>query len=298
MHARFATHANKDKVDCAHPFAIKRDNEVKLWGCHNGVVSGAWASSSRHGRNFTVDSREVFELMADNLHHEILEMNGYGTLAWINDDDRHAIRLVMASSSAALWAAKTTCDAVVFGSTESIVREALAISNLEIKYHYDLKEGVTYVARANELWESTSSKPLTFKQHQVGYTGYRAKSWKKNDDGTWSYSYDNKHWYVEHHEDYRKQAWREEDWSDDGWDWQNSHYHTQKNEAPPGAIQKYEPPINKRILAKNDEESEPQIAVTEACDNLDPSDWWRTAESGDQFDEAAFLRWLAEHEKV
>lgn len=147
-HARFATCGKRSVVE-AHPFAVKRDGKTKLWGMHNGVLSGTYASAWRHKRDHSVDSLELFELLADGLHEEIAkEISGYGTLAWIESDQRDRIKLVRMTDSADLAVAKIEQGGIVYGSTSHIVEAACEGAKLTIKGWFDrhLKPGhVCYI---------------------------------------------------------------------------------------------------------------------------------------------------------
>lgn len=150
LHARFATHQNAKDVRCAHPFALKRGGRTVLYGAHNGVMSSAYESAAEHGRHVTVDSLELFELLADEAHAEINQQNGWGVISWIRADDKRAIRLCVLSDGGSLYVCKTKCGAVVYGSTKSIVDTALDMAEMTAAAHYKHETGAVYAIRVTE----------------------------------------------------------------------------------------------------------------------------------------------------
>ena len=178
MHARYATHDNKEKVNCAHPFAVKRgdDGKTKLWGVHNGVVTGAMTSAKKHGREFDVDSREIFELLADGELDEIAELSGYGTLAWLNRADPGVIYLVKMTDSADLEIAWIEGGGAIFASTWHIIQDAVKDAGLSL-----LKDKARAITTTGEVYaiDPASKHQVIVASHAaVKLKSYSGKSWQ------------------------------------------------------------------------------------------------------------------------
>jgi len=139
MHARYATSGSPILVTNAHPYAIRRDGRTILWGCHNGMLTGTQGSARRHNRTHTVDSRELFELLADNLIPEINDLDGYGVITWMKPgEDR--IYLARISEHSDLYVAALKDGGHVYGSTEKIVKEACGLAELKIAHPWKCDE--------------------------------------------------------------------------------------------------------------------------------------------------------------
>src|SRR5271166_6097969 len=154
IHARYATCGDKDAAVQAHPFAVKRPHadgtlRTVLWGAHNGMLEGTHASAARHERAHDVDSRELFELLADGLVTEIGELSGYGTLAWLENGARDRVRLVRLSDDAELEIVTTECGAIVWASTWEILAAALAAAGMTAKDKYTAEVGRVLEAHAD-----------------------------------------------------------------------------------------------------------------------------------------------------
>lgn len=264
LHARFATLPNKGEVNCAHPFAIKRDNETRLWGVHNGVSPDAYFSAKMHKRPFDVDSREVFELLADEQRSEISSLDGWGVLGWVRGDERQRIRLCMVSECGELHVTRTTSGAIVFGSTRRIVDDALDVARLERAAHYALTAGTTYYAEGGAFYE-TKEPRLMFREAS------RWGSWKGWGDargllgsastGTGDGGYRYTDFEVGKDGVYSEDRYRLDEWESS-------------------------PDIE---VADDIEDSTADIQVED--DDWDDDDWWRHL-NDNEFDRAAFLNAL------
>ncbi len=155
MHARFATCGIRDSVDHAHPFEIRRNDETILYGAHNGVIyDGAEESAKLNGRTYTVDSREVFELLADGEFEAIRNLQGYGVLTWIEPGADH-VKMVRLSQNSDIEVCKLRAGGIVWASTSRILHEALDIAGLRATTNYVLpKIGMVYELRANGVQET------------------------------------------------------------------------------------------------------------------------------------------------
>lgn len=274
MHARFATHNNADKETAAHPFAIKRGGRTVLWGAHNGASHDAWSSAHRNGRTFDVDSRELFELIADGKHAAIGNMYGWGVLSWITRREPHTIKLCVASEGGALEIVKTKCGAIVYASTKEILNGALEFAGLEVVHTYDTVVGVTYGLR----WENgvatlkpTNEPTIKFRveekwEPKYTYGGYAGKrKWVKQENG----------------------AWTVEDWNEDnGWNIEtgeriNGYDRDGWCKAEDGTWHHKDDEDESKEMPKD------WAALLEADDNS-----LYDSINDDDFDRAAFLRWL------
>lgn len=140
MHARFATCGNRDDANNAHPFAIRRNGRVVLWGAHNGMVPDAFKSAREHGRKIEVDSQEIFELLADQEYEGIQDMAGYGVVTWIDSDHRDRIYVARLSSHSDFVLVSVKGGGYVWGSTKKILTDALKFANLEVDKEFVLND--------------------------------------------------------------------------------------------------------------------------------------------------------------
>lgn len=140
MHARYATCGNRDSADNAHPFAIRRNGRIVMWGAHNGMVPDAWESAKRNDRKIEVDSQEIFELLADGDYEGIQSMGGYGVVTWIDADHREHINLARLSSHSEIVVVGIKGGGVVWASTKKILDEALKFADLEADQEFKIDE--------------------------------------------------------------------------------------------------------------------------------------------------------------
>lgn len=140
MHARFATCGNRDDSNNAHPFAIRRNGRVVLWGAHNGMVSDAFASAKLHDREIQVDSQEIFELLADRDYEGIQNMAGYGVITWIEAEQRNCVYLARLSSHSDIVLVSIKGGGYVWASTKKILTEALKFADLEAEEEFVLDD--------------------------------------------------------------------------------------------------------------------------------------------------------------
>ena len=140
MHARWATCGNRDDPNNAHPFAIRRNGRVVLWGAHNGMIPDAWESAKQHGRKIEVDSQEIFELLADEEYDALRAMGGYGVITWIDTDHREYINLARLSSHSEIVVCSVKGGGVVWASTRKILDEAMKFADMEIEDEFKIDE--------------------------------------------------------------------------------------------------------------------------------------------------------------
>ncbi len=145
MHARWATCGQKDAVAHAHPFAIRRNGKVVLWGAHNGIIYDAWDSAKEHKRHIDVDSQEVFELIADKEYKSLNKLSGYGVITWVEAGQLDRVKLARLSEQSEICVVKVKEGGIVWGSTWDIVKEALEDAELTLDFEYKLdKIGQVY----------------------------------------------------------------------------------------------------------------------------------------------------------
>lgn len=173
MHARFATCGIKESVDHAHPFEITRNGATELYGAHNGIIyDGAEESAKLHGREYTVDSREVFELLADGKLNAIQRLDGYGVLTWIVPGSDY-VNMVRLSDHSEIAVVQLKAGGHVWASTSSILYEALDLACLKVKTSYTLDQvGMVYQIRKDMVYEShvTDLHLSKFSKRKAWYT--------------------------------------------------------------------------------------------------------------------------------
>ncbi len=151
MHARFATCGNKS-IEEAHPFAIKRDNKVVLWGAHNGVIPDAWESAFMRDRSIDVDSQELFHLIADKDYQGLNELSGYGVVTWMEAADPHHVNFARLSDHSDMCLVSLTTGGFAWASTWKILSKALAMAKLEAKNEITVDEvGRVYQIHADKV---------------------------------------------------------------------------------------------------------------------------------------------------
>ncbi len=135
MHARWATCGDKKMQDQAHPFEIKREGKTKLFGAHNGCIWNAEESASINERDFSVDSKELFELMADGDIDGIQDLDGYGVITWFVPGANH-INMVRLSGHSEIVVVSLKSGGIAWASTWAILQDALEFAHLEADYEF------------------------------------------------------------------------------------------------------------------------------------------------------------------
>jgi hypothetical protein len=103
---------------------------------HNGMLTGTHASAYRNHRSHTVDSRELYELLASGEIAAIRNLSGYGTLQWAYNGSAD-VYLCRLTDSADLEVCQLRDGGLVWGSTKRIVTDALDICGLALDYWYE-----------------------------------------------------------------------------------------------------------------------------------------------------------------
>lgn len=186
MHARYATCGKGGELE-AHPYRIERPG-FTLWGAHNGVVYGLQHSAKQRGREYDVDSREVFHLLADGELKEIKSSTGWGVLSWIDDRERQSIKLVKMTSGGCLEVVKTECGAVVYASTWPILKVALNAAGMKSETAFKIEKGVVYEATKEGLFE-TAHPHITLNETWGKGAGAYVSHYDMDEDvDTWDYA--------------------------------------------------------------------------------------------------------------
>ncbi len=130
LHARFATCGEKDNALHAHPFAIRRGDRAVLYGAHNGIVYGGRDTAKEAGRDYTVDSKELFELLADGKLDAIRKLSGYGVINWITPATG-VVHMARLSSQSDFACVKLKGGGIAWASTMAILDAAVKFSGDE-----------------------------------------------------------------------------------------------------------------------------------------------------------------------
>lgn len=172
MHARFAT-CGKRTVEEAHPFTIERDGSPVIWGAHNGIIYNADESAWIHNRSYDVDSRELFELIADNELDGVRSLEGYGVAMWARAADLGSVYMARLNDQSDFEICKTDAG-YIWGSTRKIVEQALDACEITVQYWIDTsEEGRVYKINSEGVW-ITKQEGVTV---QTGYPKWlRGKS--------------------------------------------------------------------------------------------------------------------------
>lgn len=156
MHARasgYSTAAN------AHPFPIVRDGKIVLWGAHNGSLHDAWGSAKNNNRAFSVDSAELFELLADREFDALKKMHGYGVVEYIDAEFPRIIKLSRLTKNSDLVVVELEGGGVAYASTAHILRSALSFAGLSVKREMDVSEvGMVYHITNGQIYYSNDTK--------------------------------------------------------------------------------------------------------------------------------------------
>jgi predicted glutamine amidotransferase len=182
LHARFAT-CGRGGVGEAHPFEIRRGGRPVLWGAHNGVLRGTDETAKAYGRKHDVDSRELFELLADDKMKEINGLTGYGVVQWVEANSPDAVYLCRLSDDSDLRVVKLSDGSVVWASTLYAIEDAVKIAGLEIENEIDC--GITgMVYRVADGWVTKTRRKDFTVSKRIAYAGSYG-SYLKGEDGIW-----------------------------------------------------------------------------------------------------------------
>lgn len=171
MHARYATMGARDEVTNAHPFTVKRRGSVVLRGAHNGMLTGTYASAADNDRDHTVDSRELFELLADGDLEAIRSLNGYGVLTYYRASEPD-IRLTRISADSDIYVASIVGGGIIYGSTKAIVHDALEATGLIERCEYRIDPGIEYRLSPDGIVYETHNREILVGARESLYSPY------------------------------------------------------------------------------------------------------------------------------
>ncbi len=157
QHARYATTAART-VNDAHPFTIKRDGKTVLHGMHNGIIYDADVSARKHKRPYTVDSKELFELLADGDYKAIGELHGYGVIMWVRADSPERIYICRLSEDSDFEIATVKGGGLVWASTVKILNGGVVAAGLEIEQRWEIESGIVHSIHDGEVSQHPSFK--------------------------------------------------------------------------------------------------------------------------------------------
>lgn len=191
MHARYAT-CGKRTVEEAHPFAIKRKGQMVLWGAHNGMIPNAWGSAKKNNREISVDSQEIFELLADEDYDGLNALEGYGVITWIEYNDINSVKFARLSSNSDFHIVALKEGGYVWGSTSTIVESAVKHAGLTINNPFDCKEvGLVYQVTRDGVFE-TEQKNVKIGCKKYSSQGYSSSYWSNHYNDDWESEFDKK----------------------------------------------------------------------------------------------------------
>lgn len=152
MHTRAPGHDGMPITDI-HPFEVVRDDKTVMWGAHNGGFDNAWESARVRGRECTVDSQELFQLLADDQIEVLNNYNGWGVIEWVDTAKPREINLAKVCAYGELIAVELEQGGFVWASTPRILGLSLKECGLEVKEVIQFEEpGRVYVAREDGIF--------------------------------------------------------------------------------------------------------------------------------------------------
>ncbi len=86
-----------------------------------------------------MDSRELFELLADGHVDQIQELDGYGVITWVEAGSQN-VKLAKLSEGAEIVVAEMTTGGLVWASTWEIIYKAITAAGLRAERVFNLDE--------------------------------------------------------------------------------------------------------------------------------------------------------------
>jgi glutamine phosphoribosylpyrophosphate amidotransferase len=167
MHSR----GPMSKVDTdVHPFPIVRNDQIVMWGAHNGMFDDGWGSARANGRHITVDSMELFELLADGRVADMSKLRGWGVITWVTSDDPNTIKICRLNGSSELVAAHLEEGGVVIASTKDILKFGVSTAQLNIREMIPMTIGRTYLMSNGNI--TRTDEGVTLKEEYMGWGSY------------------------------------------------------------------------------------------------------------------------------
>lgn len=168
-HTRMATTGAKTKRN-AHPFDVE-GSTAHIIGAHNGVVSNYDSIAKKNGWTVEVDSEVIFQSLANG--KSLGDLNGYGTITWVDMEKPDEVMLCRMSDSAqlaiAVLGSLDKAEAVIWSSDEAHLRKALGIVGMKSTM---LKVDAHNVYRIDNkgVW-------ITEEKHHIGIQSYSQNSY-------------------------------------------------------------------------------------------------------------------------
>lgn len=169
LHTRHATIGAHTAAN-SHPWEFEHEG-TKIIGMHNGVVYNHSELNTKHGRNFQVDSMQIFQHIVED--RDIKEVEAYGAIVYfetVNGKERVTLGRF---NGGQLAVAK--CDfGHVYASTDTALQKAFSMVGITGATYFTIKEGEKYYIQDDTLW-MTDGKQLDMSR-QV----YQTQTWDQS----------------------------------------------------------------------------------------------------------------------
>lgn len=164
LHTRFATQGSTDIAGNNHP--IPRGRIVLT---HNGHINNDKELFKQLGvpRVAQVDSEAIAALIAFSKGKpwEILtEIYGTAALAWLSANDARTLHLARVNSSP-LWIGQADTGSLFYGSTQETIENAAIMSDTELDWIYQAREGEYFRVRDGRIEEYQTFTPARSSSH-------------------------------------------------------------------------------------------------------------------------------------
>lgn len=185
-HTRYATKGSATIAN-AHPFEIGR-----IIGAHNGMIYNHESIAKSLNRECPVDSMHLFHHINEGKDFD--DLNGYGTIEWIEDKDPSTIYLCqLHNGDLSVYGLGThggQIDGVIWSSDYRHLEMALKLTNLRDKtFKYTIQQGQVYYANEGGLFYAKGRTYSLNNNFKFSY-GNTPKAWRgyMHDDSEWGYN--------------------------------------------------------------------------------------------------------------